>query len=191
MKRITIIAVGVAAMTLAVPAFAHSGGEGHTHGFLNGVQHPITGIDHVLAMLGVGIWSALVMPANRVLLAPIAFVAAMLAGAAAGIAGLPFSAVEAGIAVSVIAIGLMILARIKVPTVLAVLVIGAFGIMHGYAHGAEAEGGIAAYLAGFTLTTATLHLTGIGLGRWLIDSTVVTRAAGAAMALAGVSLLIT
>jgi urease accessory protein len=190
MKRITIIAAGVAALAFAGPALAHSGAEGHTHGFLNGLGHPLTGLDHVLAMLGVGVWSALAMPANRVLLAPVAFVAAMLLGAMAGIAGVAFSSVEAGIAVSVIAIGVMILSRIKVPAALAVLAIGAFGVMHGYAHGAEAEGGIAAYMAGFTLTTATLHLTGIGLGRWLTDSTLVTRAAGAAMALAGVSLLI-
>jgi urease accessory protein len=190
MKRITIIAAWVTALALAGPAFAHSGGEGHTHGLLNGLQHPITGVDHVLAMLGVGIWSALAMPANRVLLAPFAFIAAMLAGAAAGIAGVAFSSVEAGVAVSVVAIGLMILSRIRVPAALAAILIGAFGVMHGYAHGAEAEGGIAAYMAGFTITTATLHLTGIGLGRWLANSTLATRTAGAAMALAGVSLLV-
>ena len=164
--------------------------QGHTHGLLNGLAHPITGLDHVLAMLGVGIWSALAMPANRVLVAPLAFVATMLLGAAAGVAGVSFAAVEAGIAISVIAIGLMIVSAHEVPAALAALLIGAFGAMHGYAHGAEAQGGILAYMAGFTLTTAALHLTGIGLGRSLAKSKLAARAAGAAMAIAGFGLLI-
>jgi urease accessory protein len=190
MKKLSIAAAGLAALAYAEPALAHSGAEGHAHGLLNGLVHPVTGLDHVLAMLGVGVWSALAMPASRVLIAPLVFVAAMLAGAAAGVAGLSFTAAEAGIAVSIIAIGLMIVSRIEVPAAPAALLIGAFGVMHGYAHGAEAEGGVLAYMAGFTLTTAALHLTGIGLGRWLVNSTRVTRAAGAAMALAGFSLLL-
>jgi urease accessory protein len=189
MRKISIALAGLA-IALATPALAHSGAPGHTHGFLNGLLHPVGGLDHTLAMLGVGLWSALAMPANRVLIAPAAFVAAMLAGALAGVAGAPFVAVEAGIALSVLAIGLMIAARVKTPLVAAALIIGAFGVMHGYAHGAEAEGGVAAYMAGFALTTAALHLTGIGLGRWLAHSRIATGAAGAAMALAGLSLLI-
>ncbi len=189
MKKSSIV-LALLAAALATPAFAHSGMPGHTHGFLNGLLHPVGGVDHTLAMLGVGLWSALAMPANRVFVAPAAFVAAMLAGAAAGIAGAPFVAVEAGIALSVLAIGLMILSRVKAPIAAAAAVIGAFGVMHGYAHGAEAEGGVAAYMAGFALTTAALHLAGIGLGRWLADSRIATGAAGAAMALAGLTLLI-
>ncbi len=190
MKKISIAVAGLAIVALTAPAFAHSGLPGHTHGFANGLLHPVGGLDHVLAMLGVGLWSALAMPRNRVLLAPLAFVAAMLAGAGAGIAGLPLFAVEAGIALSVVAIGLMIAARVKVPAAVAAIVIGGFGAMHGYAHGVEADGGILAYMAGFTLTTATLHLTGIGLGSWLANFRTVTGLAGGAMALAGLSLLI-
>jgi len=190
MKKISIAVAGLAALALATPAFAHSGLPGHTHGFLNGLLHPVSGADHLLVMIGVGVWSALAMPASRVFLAPVAFVLAMLAGAAAGIAGSSFGAVEAGIAVSVAAIGVMILTRVKVPAAVAALLIGAFGVLHGYAHGAEAEGGIAAYMAGFALVTAMLHVTGIGLGRWLASSRTVTGAAGAAIALAGFSLLV-
>ncbi len=84
----------------------------------------------------------------------------------------------------------MIVTRIEVPVALAALLIGAFGVMHGYAHGAEAEGGVLAYMAGFTLTTAALHLTGIGIGRLLVNSTLAARAAGAAMAIAGFGLLV-
>jgi len=189
MKKSSIV-LALAAAALATPALAHTGDAAHTHGFMNGLAHPVTGVDHVLAMLGVGIWSALVMPANRVLIAPLAFVAAMLAGAGLGVSGIAFPGVEVGIALSVIAIGLLITFRVGVPVALAAALIGAFGVMHGYAHGAEAEGGILAYMAGFTLTTATLHVAGIGVGRWLLASRWVSGATGAAMALAGVSLLV-
>ncbi len=81
MKKLSAATAGLAALALAEPAFAHSGAAGHTHGLLNGLAHPITGLDHVLAMLGVGVWAALAMPANRVLVAPLAFIAAMLIGA--------------------------------------------------------------------------------------------------------------
>ncbi len=190
MKKISIAGAVFTMLVLANHAFAHSGLPGHTHGFLNGVAHPVCGIDHVLAMIGVGIWSALAMPANRVLLAPIAFLAAMLVGAVAGVAGVPFAAVEAGMAISVVAMGLLIAARIKLPAAIAAAVIGAFGIMHGYAHGAEADGSVVAYMIGFTLTTAGLHFAGIGLGRGLVNLHAVTWAAGGAMALAGISLLV-
>ncbi len=189
MRKSSIAFAGLAAVALAAPAFAHSGLPGHTHGFLNGLSHPVCGLDHVLAMIGVGVWSALAMPANRVLLAPIAFVVAMLAGATAGIAGVSFAAVEAGMAISVVAMGLLIVSRLRLPGAAAALLIGAFGVMHGYAHGAEAEGTVLVYMAGFTLTTATLHLAGIGFGRGLLNSRAVTWAAGGSMALAGISLL--
>jgi urease accessory protein len=190
MKKTLMALAGLATVVLAAPAFAHSSLPGHTHGLTNGLLHPVGGLDHVLAMLGVGLWSVLAMPRHQVWLAPFAFVAAMLGGGGAGIAGLPLFAVEAGIALSVVAIGVMIAARAKVPAALAAILIGAFGAMHGYAHGVEAEGGILAYMAGFTLTTAALHLTGIGLGQQLAGLRTATSLAGGAMAIAGVSLLV-
>lgn len=189
MRKSSIVAAAAVAAVLATPAFAHPGLPGHTHGFVNGLLHPVSGLDHLLAMLGVGVWSALVMKGQRVLLAPVAFVCAMLAGAVLGVNGIEIPAAEAGIAISVIAIGLFVLARVELPAALAAAVIGAFGVMHGYAHGAEATGNIAAYMAGFTITTASLHLAGIGLGRAFISRRLLTQLAGAAMTLAGISLL--
>ena len=188
MKKITIAAALLAAAALATPALAHPGLPGHAHGFLNGLLHPVGGLDHLLAMIGVGFWSALLVGGAQVFLAPAGFVLAMLAGAALGVNSL--YAVETGIALSVVALGLLILGRIKLPLVVSVILIGCFGALHGYAHGSEASGNIAAYMAGFALTTATLHVLGIGLGRTLAGLPFATVAAGALMTAAGASLLI-
>jgi urease accessory protein len=190
MKKLSIGVVALASIALAAPAFAHSGMPGHTHGFVNGLAHPLSGLDHMLAMLGVGIWSALAMKGSRVLLAPAAFVLAMLAGAGLGLSGAPLPAVETGIAFSVAVIGLLIFGRVSLPVLGAAIVIGAFGILHGYAHGVEAQGNAAAYIAGFTLATAALHLAGIGMGRSLLGLNLAARAAGGVMAAAGIGMLV-
>ncbi len=189
MRKLLIGAAALAAAMLATPALAHPGLAGHTHGFANGLVHPLSGLDHLLAMLGVGIWSALAMTGSRVLLAPAAFVLAMLAGAALGLSGVPLPAVETGIALSVAVLGLLIFGRMSLPAFAAVIVIGAFGALHGYAHGMDAQGDAAAYIAGFTLATAALHLAGIGIGRSLLGLNLAARAAGGFMAAAGLSML--
>ncbi len=189
MKKITI-AAALAAAAFATPAFAHSGIPGHAHGFLNGLAHPVGGLDHMLAMIGVGLWSALLVRGAKVFFAPAAFVLAMLGGAALGLYGVPLYAVETGIAISVIALGLLIAGRIQPPLAASVALIGCFGVLHGYVHGGEATGDIAAYMAGFALTTAALHLAGIALGRTFASLKLATAAAGAFMALAGAGLLI-
>ena len=190
MKKISMAAGVLAVLMLASHAISHLGSPGQTHGLINGVVHPVCGIDHVLAMLGVGIWSGLAMPANRILVAPIAFVAAMLAGAVASVAGASFAAADAAMAISVVVMGLLIATRVHLPIAIGAVLIGAFGIMHGYLHGAEIDGAVLAYVAGFALTTTALHLAGIGFGRDLLDARAVSLAAGGAMASAGVSLLV-
>lgn len=185
--------LGLAGFALAFAtgaAFAHAGEPGHAHGFFNGFLHPLSGLDHLLAMLGVGLWSALIVKGPRVAVAPAAFVAAMLAGALAGIGGMPLKSVEVGIALSVLAMGALILCRLKPPLLAVAAIIGSFGVLHGYAHGCEAAGTIALYMAGFTLSTSTLHLFGIAAGRVILGRGALASLAGATMALAGASLLV-
>jgi urease accessory protein len=174
----------------AGPALAHTG-VGHTHGFFAGIAHPVGGLDHLLAMLSVGIWSALASKGEawRVWVAPAAFVTAMLAGATAGYLQLPLPMVEVGIALSVLLLGLMILARVELPLALGAVVIALFAVYHGHAHGAEATGDIVAYMAGFAIATAALHVAGIGLGLAMTRVRFAAIAAGAAISAAGAYIL--
>lgn len=186
----TTIAALAALATGAGPALAHTG-AGHADGFIAGIAHPVGGLDHLLAMLSVGIWSALSSPGRtgRVWVAPAAFVAAMLVGATAGYLELPLPMVETGIAASVILLGLMILARVELPVALGAAVVALFAIYHGHAHGAEATGAIVAYMAGFAVATATLHVAGIGLGLLMTRVRFAAQTAGAAIAAAGAYIL--
>ena len=194
MKSIRSIA-GIAACALAasaLPALAHVGMPGHEHGGLAaGLTHPLGGLDHLLAMLSVGVWSAVAAKgdARRMWLAPAAFVAAMLAGAVAGHAGMALPLVETGIALSVLLLGVMIATRIELPSLIGAGIVALFAVYHGHAHGAEATGPIAAYMAGFALTTAALHLSGIGIGLLLARARIATSLAGGLVAATGIWLL--
>lgn len=192
MRRSRIVATAALAALAggAGPALAHTG-IGHASGFFAGVSHPFGGLDHMLAMLSVGIWSALASKDEgaRIWVAPVAFVAAMLLGATAGYLNVPLPMVESGIALSVIVLGLMVVTRLELPLAVGVLVISLFAITHGHAHGSEATGSILAYMAGFTLATATLHVAGIGLGLMLTRARYASIAAGTAIAAAGAYLL--
>ena len=138
--------VAVTAVTLATPAVAHTG-AGETAGFAAGLLHPLTGLDHLLAIVAVGAWSALAAPA-RVWAVPLAFLAVMLAGAGLAFAGVVVPAVETGIVLSLLALGLLIGVRVKLGLPAAVALVALFALPHGYAHGAEAAGaGVAAALA--------------------------------------------
>jgi len=150
---------------VAHTAFAHTGGDTSGPGFVRGLLHPLSGLDHVLAMLAVGMWGAqLGWPAIWVL--PVAFPMVMALGAAWGILGLPLPAVEIGVAFSVIVLGSFIASGKRPPLVLAACVVAAFAVFHGYAHGIESKQGIdfASYCLGFVVATGTIHLTGIGIG---------------------------
>lgn len=162
-------------------------------GLLAGMLHPVTGIDHLLAMVAVGIWGA-ALGAPLLWMLPLAFPLLMVAGGILGIAGVPLPLVEPGIALSVLLLGLAILAQWRAPLVLAIVLVGFFGVLHGHAHGTElpAAASPAAYSAGFVLSTGLLHLAGIGIGelrRWR-HGVAVLRAAGAALAATGAWLLV-
>lgn len=192
MRRLRAVVIWALALSAAgaMPALAHTG-AGHASGFLAGLTHPIGGLDHLLAMLSVGIWSALASSDKkwRMWVAPVVFVAAMLLGAAAGYLQLALPMVETGIALSVLLLGLMILVRMELPFAVGVLVIALFAIYHGHAHGSEATGDIVAYMAGFAIATATLHCAGIGLGVLMTRARLASIGAGAGICAAGAYLL--
>lgn len=195
-KRFTAIAA-LAALLLPALALAHPGHGAddvlllHADaGFVDGFVHPFTGLDHLAAMLAVGVWSALAV--RPVWLAPAAFVALLTAGAAAGFAGIAVPAVEPIIAASLLVLGLLVASRRHLPLAVAAGLTGAFAFFHGAAHGTELAGGSQwQALAGMVAATALLHAAGVVLGhavmarhRWLAV------AGGTATALLGAVLLV-
>jgi urease accessory protein len=185
----------VVAMLLALlwptAALAHTQG-GEAAGLLGGLRHPVSGLDHILAMVAVGLWGAqLGRPALWLL--PVTFPMVMAFGGMLGLMGLPLPGIELGIAVSAIVLGGMVGWEARPPLWVAAVVVGSFAIFHGHAHGAELPAGADAliYSIGFVVATGCLHATGIGLGlihRWAAGK-VALRAVGAAVALAGVCFL--
>lgn len=189
-KSITIFAALLLAASTA-PARAHLDPGAHGS-FVAGFTHPLFGIDHVLAMVAVGLWAA--MPGGRALWAvPAAFVGVMLAGFLAAMAGLPLPFVEPAILASVVAIGLLVALAVPVPAGPGMAVVGFFALFHGHAHGGEIGAATTlAYAAGFALATALLHAAGLGAARLFSGNAgrLVTRAAGGMTAAAGVWLMV-
>lgn len=177
---------------LLVPSIAHAHvGSGEMGGFLHGVSHPLTGIDHLCAMIAVGLWAA--QTGGRAIWAvPLAFVSVMLLGGASGMTGVHFPLAETGIAVSVLMLGVFIAAAVRLRLPASILIVGLFALCHGYAHGAEmpATASALGYAGGFALTTALFHVAGIGLGVGLekIASAKFVRFAGGAIGLCGIGL---
>jgi len=151
--------------TLLFPALAQAhAGIGATHGFLFGLAHPFSGLDHLVAMLAVGLWAAQ-LGGRALWLVPLSFVSAMaLSGLSATFAA-PIPFIEGGITLSLLVLGVLIAAAIRLPVVVSAAIVGVFAVFHGYAHGIEMPQNSDAltYAAGFILATATLHLSGIGL----------------------------
>jgi urease accessory protein len=186
------LALLLAALPLA--ASAHTGVDGGLHhGFITGFMHPLTGADHLAAMVAVGLWSALA--ARRawpdLLWAPLGFAVMLLAGAGAGLGGVQLPAVEPMIAASLMVLGLLVLTQRRLPAVAAMALVGVFAVFHGIAHGHELAGGTGAVptIAGMLAATVLLHMAGIAVGwslrnghRWL------PRLAGAAVAVFGIAL---
>lgn len=186
--------LGLALLVLALPGTANAhvlAGEGG--GFLHGFEHPLSGLDHILAMFCVGLWGAQ-MGGRSVWSLPIAFPLIMVIGGMMGIAGVPLPAVESGIALSIIVLGAAIAFLWRPPEWLAVLVIGAFAIFHGYAHGAELPTAAdpADYALGFVVATGLIHLAGIavGLGFQRFHGGQLARALGGLIGLGGVYFLV-
>ncbi|GAC1632986.1 MAG: HupE/UreJ family protein [Nevskia sp.] len=177
------------ALALLLPgvALAHTGAGG-VDGFLSGFLHPLSGADHVVAMIAVGIWGAqLGLPAIWVL--PVTFPMVMAFGGVLGVLGVPVPAVEYGIAFSGIVLGLMVAFAARVPLWFAGAIVGVFAIFHGHAHGAElpAAANPISYSAGFVLSTGLLHLCGVAIGlleRWRAGA-IAMRACGAGIAAVG------
>ncbi|WP_395670034.1 HupE/UreJ family protein [Rhodoferax sp.] len=165
----------------------------HTHALdslLQGMLHPITGLDHVAAMLAVGCWSALT--ARRVWVAPLAFANVLLAGALLGMAGVALPAVEPMVASSLLVLGLLLASRTRMQGAASALLVGGFAAFHGWAHGSELSGALwFAPLAGMVLATLALHTLGVALGLALRGRSLWwSRMAGAMVALAGAALLV-
>ncbi|EJN06237.1 HupE/UreJ family protein [Phyllobacterium sp. YR531] len=168
------------------PAFAHLNPAEHGS-FAAGFSHPMFGTDHILAMVAVGLWAVL-LGGRALWLVPAAFVGTMMAGFFFAIAGAPLPFVEPTILASVVAIGLFAAVAIKVPTSIAMLLVGFFALFHGHAHGGEMGAATAiSYLLGFAVATTLLHAVGLGLGTLLGAGRgrVMIRAAGAGTAFAG------
>ena len=147
-----------------VPALAHAE-MGALGGFQSGFVHPIIGVDHLIAMLAVGIWGAQ-MGGRSVWTLPVTFPLIMAVGAIIGMTGLDLPIVELGIALSVVVLGLVIAFAWRAPEWAALLLIAIFAIFHGYAHGAELPSAVdpASYAVGFVVATGLIHVVGIGVG---------------------------
>lgn len=203
LPRVAVRIGGLAAMLAGAPALAHPGHDVASVGasLASGLLHPLTGADHLLAMVAVGVWSALAVGAvgagGGVLRLPLAFVALMLVGAVLGLAGFALPAVEPMIAASLLVVGLLVALRARLPAGAAMALVGGFALFHGYAHGAElpASAGalpaVLAYVGGFAAATVALHLAGIAAGTVLRrHAPWLARAAGAGVALYGVGLMV-
>ena len=181
-----------ALVLLPIGAQAHVGGEGGAGGFISGLLHPVLGADHVVAMVAVGLWGAILgLPAIWIL--PVTFPLVMAFGGVLGMAGVSIPAVEQGIALSAIVLGALVALARPVPLWLAGIIVGVFAIFHGHAHGTELPGSANAvtYAIGFVIATGLLHLVGIGFGT-LARSAIgmkLVRAGGGVIALAGVYFL--
>ncbi|QKV17446.1 HupE/UreJ family protein [Oricola thermophila] len=193
MRRIATAAALL--LATAVPAFAHlDPGE---HGSIAaGFSHPLYGVDHILAMVAVGVWAAMI-GGRAVWAAPVTFVAVMAAGFAASFAGAPLPFVEPAILASIVAFGLLIALAAPVPVELVLVVTGFFALFHGYAHGSElGAAGALPFGAGFIAATALLHAVGAGTGIAMLKSLdnahgrLALRVAGGATAAYGVALAV-
>lgn len=182
---------GLLMLCLAAAARAHSDAAVES-GFISGFVHPLLGLDHLLAMVAVGIWGA-TLGRPLVWVLPVAFPLLMVVGSVLGIAGVPLLFVETGVAASVVILGLAIAAAWRAPVAVAVAIVALFGIFHGFAHGTELpeNAAPAAYAAGFVISTGLLHLAGIAIGllKAVPRGTQLLRASGGVIAAAGVWIL--
>ena len=159
-------------------------------GFATGIAHPFIGLDHLLAMVAVGMWAAQ-RGGRHLLLLPATFVATMAAGAVAGAYGLPLPQVEGMVALSVLVLGLLVALALNTRWVWPVSLVALFALFHGHAHGTEMPEFSAPwlYFAGFTIATAALHAIGVAAGVALKTRPGILRAGGVAIGLAGSWLL--
>ncbi len=188
-KRGFVLAtLALTGVLVASPAWAHVQ-QGQAAGFLNGLRHPVSGLDHVLAMIAVGLWGAQ-LGAPAIWLLPVTFPLVMAFGGFLGLVGVPLPGVEIGVAASAMLLGSLVAAEARPPLWLGAAVVGFFAVFHGHAHGTELPAGQSGllYSVGFVTATGCLHASGIAIGlihRWAWGRTVL-RGAGAAVAVSGV-----
>ena len=170
-KKAAALGASIAAlMLLANTVYAHPGHLGDheiTHLFTHGVTHPLTGVDHLLVMLAVGIWSALTHKTLREAIAlPFMFAGLLLMGAVLGMVGLSLPAVEPMIMASLLVLGLLVASQFTMKSSYSFALVGVFALFHGLAHGMELpqSNGAMAFIAGFMVTTLALHLAGLFMG---------------------------
>ncbi|MBI5682657.1 MAG: HupE/UreJ family protein [Deltaproteobacteria bacterium] len=170
--------------------YAHTG-IGHTTGFAYGFSHPLNGIDHILAMLAVGIWAAQT-GGRAVWSIPLTFVSIMILGSVLGMFGVAVPFIEQGIVMSVLILGVLISAAVSLPLALSMTIVGLFAVFHGHAHGTEIPAGLSGlnYSIGFVLATSLLHLSGIGVSILFkkLDRPQLFRYAGSVITIAGIYL---
>lgn len=179
------------ALLAATAAEAHTA-AGAGGGFASGFTHPLFGFDHVVAMVAVGLWGA-VLGAPAIWLLPVVFPLVMALGGALGVLGVPLPAVETGIALSGVVLGLLVALFVRAPLWVAAVIVGAFAVFHGHAHGTELPEAANpyAYAAGFVVGTGLLHLAGIAIGGLTKtkEGTWAVRAAGVVIAAVGAAFL--
>ena len=187
--RLILICIALSG-ALVSPALAHTG-VGQTNSFASGVAHPLNGLDHILAMVAVGLWAVLA-GGRAIWVWPMAFVGTMLAGFAAATLGLQMPYVEPAIWSSIIILGLFVALAIKAPVWLGAAMTGLFAFFHGHVHGTEVvSGSLIPYAAGFALATTGLLAAGIWLGLFAERSigTLALRAMGGLTVLGGIALI--
>lgn len=194
MKNRNTLSLWIFLITVLWPlsALAHVG-SGDAGGFLIGFQHPVSGWDHVLAMLAVGLWGAQ-LGAPAVWILPVVFPMMMAMGGMLGLMGIPLPGVEAGIAISAVVLGFMVLTEARLKIQLAMVIVAFFAIFHGHAHGTELPAGQSGllYSIGFVAATGCLHGAGITIGlihRWPFGR-LVLRTAGSMVCAAGIYFLV-
>ena len=173
-------------------AWAHVEG-GEAGGFLTGLQHPVSGLDHVIAMLAVGLWGGQ-LGAPAIWLLPVVFPMMMAGGGMLGLVGIPIPGVEIGIAVSAVILGCMVLTEARLKIQLAMIIVAFFAIFHGHAHGTELPMGQSGllYSIGFVSATGCLHGMGIALGtihNWQVGR-LALRGTGSVICAAGIYFLV-
>lgn len=191
-QSLILFAPIVLGIAFFLPSLAHAHvGVGDTTGFAQGVGHPLRGVDHILAMIAVGLWAAQ-RPGRARWVIPATFVLVMAFAGAVGMMGILVPFAEQGIVISVLVLGVLVAGAVRLPLFASALVVGLFAIFHGHAHGAEMPPNASglAYGAGFVLATGLLHALGIGVALLTrrIGQANLARISGGLIALSGVYL---
>jgi urease accessory protein len=194
LQRFASVALVAATAVILSPltAFAHTG-VSPAHDLLHGLAHPLTGLDHILAMFAVGLWAAQ-RGGRAIWFVPLTFVLVMTLGATLGMSHVSIPFVEPAIAISILILGVFVAAAVKLPLSISAAIVGLFAIAHGYAHGTEipATASGLTYTLGFIAATILLNATGIsvGLASQRLHSSQLVRYAGAAIVVCGLFLSI-